>query len=133
MARGERVVGFDNVNPYYDVALKEARLKRLEDNPAFRFERRDIASPGAFAEVLSANLSIDRVVHLAAQAGVRHSLTHPEAYVQSNLIGHFNVLEACRRRGGVRHLVYASSSSVYGGNSKLPFSVDDIVDKPVSL
>ena len=133
MARGERVVGFDDVNPYYDVALKEARLRRLEENPAFRFERRDIASPGAFAEVLSANLSIDRVVHLAAQAGVRHSLTHPEVYVQTNLIGHFNVLEACRRRGGVRHLVYASSSSVYGGNTKLPFSIDDMVDKPVSL
>ncbi len=133
IARGERVVGYDNVNPYYDVALKAARLKRLEGHPAFRLERRDIAASGAFAEVLTSDASIDRVVHLAAQAGVRHSLTHPEIYIEANLVGHFNVLEACRRRGGVRHLVYASSSSVYGGNAKIPFSIDDMVDKPVSL
>jgi UDP-glucuronate 4-epimerase len=132
LARGERVVGFDNVNAYYDVALKEARLAELARHEGFRFERRDLAADGAFAAVL-ADDAIDRVVHLAAQAGVRHSIENPQTYVESNLIGHFAVLEACRRRGGIRHLVYASSSSVYGGNIKLPFSIDDKIDQPVSL
>jgi UDP-glucuronate 4-epimerase len=94
--------------------------------------RADLATPGAFADALAAE-AIDRVVHLAAQAGVRHSLTHPEDYVAANLIGHFQVLEAVRRHGGIRHLVYASSSSVYGGNTKLPFAITDKVDRPVSL
>ncbi len=132
-ARGERVVGLDNLSSYYDVALKEARLARLLGHADFRFERRDIAETGAIADALAADLAIDRVIHLAAQAGVRHSLTHPEDYIKTNLVGHFNVLEACRRRGGVRHLVYASSSSVYGGNTKLPFAIEDKIDTPVSL
>ncbi|MBI3451343.1 MAG: GDP-mannose 4,6-dehydratase [Rhodospirillales bacterium] len=133
LGRGEAVIGFDIVNDYYDVKLKEARLARLARHEGFRLERRDLATPGALAGVLAANPAIDRMVHLAAQAGVRYSLTHPEAYIQTNLIGHFNVIEACRRRGGIKHLVYASSSSVYGGNTHLPFSVDDKVDRPVSL
>ena len=133
LARGDRVIGLDNVNAYYDVSLKEARLAQLLPRSGFRFERRDLATPGAFAAVLASDPGIDRVVHLAAQAGVRHSIDHPEDYIQTNLIGHFNVIEACRRRGGIRHVVYASSSSVYGGNTKLPFAVEDVVDKPVSL
>ncbi len=133
LARGDAVVGFDIVNDYYDPTLKEARLARLAGKKGFRFERRDLATPGAVAELLAADPSIDRVVHLAAQAGVRYSLTNPEAYIQANIIGHFNVLEACRHRKGIKHLVYASSSSVYGGNTKLPFAVEDMVDKPVSL
>ncbi len=132
IARGETVIGLDNVNSYYDVSLKEARLLRLARHADFRFERRDVAIPGAVAGVL-ADPAIDRVIHLAAQAGVRFSITNPEAYIQTNIVGHFNVLEACRRRGAIRHLVYASSSSVYGGNEKLPFSVEDKVDRPVSL
>jgi UDP-glucuronate 4-epimerase len=133
LARGERVVGLDNVNNYYDVRLKEARLAELAKHKAFRFEKRDIAAPGAVAELLAGADGIDRVVHLAAQAGVRYSLTNPQAYIEANIVGHFNVLEACRRQPGLKHLVYASSSSVYGGNKKLPFSVDDKVDRPVSL
>jgi UDP-glucuronate 4-epimerase len=133
VARGERVVGFDSVNAYYDPTLKEARLQRLaRHGAAFVFRRGDLADDGAVAAAL-AEPGVDRVVHLAAQAGVRHSLAHPEDYVRANLVGHFHVLEACRRHGGVRHLVYASSSSVYGGNDRLPFSVDDRVDAPVSF
>jgi UDP-glucuronate 4-epimerase len=133
IARGERVVGFDSVNPYYDPALKEARVARLaRHHNGFRLVRADLATQGAFAHALASE-GIDRVVHLAAQAGVRHSLTHPEDYVSTNLIGHFHVLEAVRHHGGIRHLVYASSSSVYGGNIKLPFAVADKVDRPVSL
>lgn len=131
--RGDAVVGVDIVNDYYDPKLKEARLARLAGRPRFRFERRDIATPGAVADLMRADPSIDRVVHLAAQAGVRYSITNPEAYIQANVIGQFQVLEACRHQRGLKHLVYASSSSVYGGNTKLPFSVDDKVDKPVSL
>lgn len=132
LARGESVVGFDNFNPYYDVRLKEARAAELAKNPAFRMVRADLAADGAFAQAL-ADPAIDRVVHLAAQAGVRYSLTNPDAYIRTNIVGHFNVIEACRRRGGIKHLVYASSSSVYGGNDKLPFAVEDKIDKPVSL
>jgi UDP-glucuronate 4-epimerase len=133
LARGDRVVGVDILNDYYDVTLKQARLAELARDKAFSFQRRDIAAPGAFAGILDADPSIDRVIHLAAQAGVRYSIENPQAYIEANLIGHFAVLEACRRRGGIRHLVYASSSSVYGGNDKVPFSVDDKVDQPVSL
>lgn len=132
LARGESVVGFDNFDPYYDVRLKEARGGELAKHRGFRMVRGDLSVDGAFASALS-DPAIDRVVHLAAQAGVRYSLTHPEVYIRTNIVGHFNVIEACRRRGGIEHLVYASSSSVYGGNEKLPFSVDDPVDKPVSL
>jgi UDP-glucuronate 4-epimerase len=135
LARGEAVVGVDDVNDYYDTALKEARLAELarRGRGAFRLVRQDIAAPGAFAALLAAEKAADRIVHLAAQAGVRYSLINPGAYVRANVEGHFAVLEACRARGGVAHLVYASSSSVYGGNEKLPFAVDDKIDKPISL
>ncbi len=135
LARGERVVGVDDVNDYYDPALKEARLAELVrlGAGAFRFVRQDIAAAGAFAALFARETDADRIVHLAAQAGVRYSLVNPGAYMRANVEGHFAVLEACRMRGGVRHLVYASSSSVYGGNEKLPFAVDDKVDRPVSL
>ena len=131
LARGDEVVGLDNLNDYYDVRLKEARLARLEGRPGFRFARLDVADTAGTAE-LFAREKFDRVVHLAAQAGVRYSLTNPHAYVQSNLVGFVNILEGCRHNG-VQHLAYASSSSVYGGNAKLPFSEHDSVDHPVSL
>jgi UDP-glucuronate 4-epimerase len=135
LERGERVVGVDNVNDYYDPTLKEARLAELARlfGGAFRFAKQDIAAPGAFAALLAKEPDADRIVHLAAQAGVRYSLVNPGAYVRANVEGHFAVLEACRARGGVKHLVYASSSSVYGGNEKLPFAVEDKIDKPISL
>jgi UDP-glucuronate 4-epimerase len=132
LARGEEVVGFDNFDPYYDPKLKEARGAELAKHRGFRMVRADLGAEGAFASALS-DSAIDRVVHLAAQAGVRYSITHPEVYIRTNIVGHFNVIEACRRRGGIKHLVYASSSSVYGGNEKLPFAVEDKIDKPVSL
>lgn len=131
MARGETVVGIDNLNDYYDVALKEARLARLSGHNAFSFVRGDIGDAAALAE---AGQDADRIVHLAAQAGVRYSLENPGAYIQANIVGHMNVIELARAKGdGLKHLVYASSSSVYGGNTKLPFSVEDQVDTPVSL
>jgi len=134
LARGDAVLGIDNLNDYYDVRLKEARLARLEGRKGFRFLRTDIAEAGALAKVLAGDGAVDRIVHLAAQAGVRYSIENPGAYVTANLVGHANVLEAGRALGPkLRHLVYASSSSVYGGNTKLPFSVDDPVDRPVSL
>jgi len=129
--RGDRVVGIDNLNAYYDPALKQARLAELSGLPGFRFERLDIAD-GPALDALFAREKFDRVVHLAAQAGVRHSIENPLAYGESNLAGFLNVLEACRRHP-VSHLVYASSSSVYGGNAKMPFSEADSVDHPVSL
>ncbi len=131
--RGERVAGVDNVNDYYDPALKQARLAQLKADPAFVFHRTDVADGDGMQAVVDAHPGIDRVVHLAAQAGVRHSLENPQAYVHSNVAGQVVILEACRRLPGFRHLVYASSSSVYGGNRKLPFSVDDPVDRPLSL
>jgi UDP-glucuronate 4-epimerase len=130
---GERVLGIDNLCPYYDVRLKEARLAELRKLPGFGFQRLDISETGALAKIAGADYGIDRVVHLAAQAGVRYSLTDPRAYVGANLVGHLEVLEACRRISGLKHLVYASSSSVYGGNTKLPFSETDPVDTPQSL
>jgi UDP-glucuronate 4-epimerase len=130
---GERVLGVDNLSPYYDVRLKEARLAELRNLSGFAFERLDIAERGGLARLVSAHRDVDRVVHLAAQAGVRHSLTEPRAYVSANLAGHLEVLEACRGMSGLKHLVYASSSSVYGGNTKLPFSETDPVDTPQSL
>ena len=131
--RGETVVGVDNVNDYYDVRLKEARLARLAGNPRFAFHRLNLADRDTFAARMAGHPDIDRVVHLAAQAGVRYSLEHPFAYVDANLVGHMAVLEYCRHKPGLRHLVYARSSSVYGGNAKLPFSVEDRTDHPVSL
>ncbi|HKF70926.1 MAG TPA: NAD-dependent epimerase/dehydratase family protein [Stellaceae bacterium] len=130
---GERVLGVDNLSPYYDVRLKEARLAELRGLSGFAFERLDIAERGALGKLLSGQRDIDRVVHLAAQAGVRYSLIEPRAYVSANLVGHLEVLEACRGISSLKHLVYASSSSVYGGNTKLPFSESDSVDTPQSL
>ena len=129
LARGDAVVGFDVVNDYYDVNLKEARLERLERHGGYRHVRADLADAGA---VFDATAGAERVIHLAAQAGVRYSLTNPGAYVQSNLVGFANVLEACRHQA-VKHLTYASSSSVYGANTAMPFSVHQNVDHPLSL
>jgi UDP-glucuronate 4-epimerase len=131
LERGDEVVGIDNLNDYYDPRLKRARLEKLEAYPRFRFRRIDAADETAIA-ALFAGEGFERVAHLAAQAGVRHSLTHPQAYVQSNLVGFANILEGCRHHQ-VRHLVYASSSSVYGANTRQPFSVRDEVNHPVSL
>jgi UDP-glucuronate 4-epimerase len=133
LKRGERVLGVDNLNDYYDVALKEARLAELRRLPGFAFERLELAERGALEGLLRRHPDTDRVVHLAAQAGVRYSLTNPHAYIGSNIQGQLEVLEACRVLPKLRHLVYASSSSVYGGNTKLPFSVADRVDTPHSL
>ena len=123
----------DNMNDYYDVRLKESRLQELESlsRQRFTFIKGNIADKSQLEEIFS-NYSFDIVVNLAAQAGVRYSITNPDAYIESNLIGFYNILEACRHHP-VRHLVYASSSSVYGGNKKVPFSTDDHVDNPVSL
>ena len=130
-ARGDEVLGLDNLNDYYDVRLKEARLARLQPHPQFHFVKAALQDRtslnAAFAE-----FAPQRVVNLAAQAGVRYSIENPHAYVESNLVGFINILEACRH-GKIEHLVYASSSSVYGANRKLPFSVRDAVDHPVSL
>ena len=131
LARGDTVVGIDNLNTYYDPALKEARLARLLPHPNFRFERLDIVDRQALPEVF-ARVRPTRVLHLAAQAGVRYSIDQPHAYVDANLAGFVNLLEACRA-WPVEHLVYASSSSVYGGNTRLPFSEADAVDHPISL
>ena len=128
---GCRVVGFDNVNPYYSVALKHDRLKLLVSHPNFKLVKADLADRPALEQVFADN-RFDVVVNLAAQAGVRYSLENPHAYVDSNLVGFTNILEGCRHHG-VRHLVFASSSSVYGANTRMPFSVHDNVDHPVSL
>ncbi|RWB07549.1 MAG: NAD-dependent epimerase/dehydratase family protein [Mesorhizobium sp.] len=132
LSRGEAVVGVDNMNDYYDLALKKRRLARLQPHKDFSFHQIDIAEQDALADAL-AGQGIVRIVHLAAQAGVRHSLDNPRLYVRSNVVGHLEVLEFCRAQPAFEHLVYASSSSVYGGNRKVPFSETDQVDKPVSL
>ncbi len=131
LARGDVVFGIDNHNDYYDPALKEARLARFVGHPHYTHERADIADAGAVDRAFRV-FRPERVVNLAAQAGVRYSLLNPHGYVQSNLVGFVNILEACRH-AAVEHLVYASSSSVYGANRKLPFAVDDAVDHPISL
>ena len=130
LAAGHQVVGIDNLNDYYDVSLKQARLDLLQ-SADFRFVKLDLDDNAGMA-ALFADARFDRVIHLAAQAGVRYSLENPHAYAQANLIGHLNVLEGCRHNK-VQHLLYASSSSVYGLNRKMPFSTDDSVDHPVSL
>ena len=130
LARGDDVVGIDNLNDYYDVRLKHGRLAQLLALPGFRFETIDVADVAAVTGLFAMH-RFDRVLHLAAQAGVRYSLVNPAAYTHSNLIGFANIVEACRRNE-VGHLVYASTSSVYGGNRKLPFSETDRVDHPVS-
>ena len=126
-----KVIGFDNVNDYYDVRLKEYRLKKLEKYDNFTFVKGDLADKAKVNQVFE-KYHPEIVVNLAAQAGVRYSIEHPDAYIESNLIGFYNILEACRKYQP-EHLVYASSSSVYGGNKKVPFSTDDKVDNPVSL
>ncbi len=131
MKQGHEVCGYDNCNDYYLTALKEARLARLQEAGLNRFERADLEDQTRMMNVFE-QFRPDVVVHLAAQAGVRYSLSHPHAYAQANLIGTLNILEACRHNGNPR-LVYASSSSVYGGNTKLPFAVEDSVDHPISL
>jgi len=131
LERGDEVVGIDNLNDYYDVSLKTARLARLTSYPNFRFIKMDVADTPAVSALFNAE-GFARVIHLAAQAGVRYSLVNPYAYIQSNLVGFANILEGCRH-GQIEHLVYASSSSVYGGNAKLPFSEHDNIDHPVSL
>ena len=131
LARGDEVVGLDNLNDYYEVSLKESRLKRLTVLPGFRFVKLDVGDRAGM-EKLFAEEKFDKVIHLAAQAGVRYSIQNPHAYVDSNLVGFINILEGCRHHK-VQHLVYASSSSVYGGNAKMPFSEHDSVDHPVSL
>jgi UDP-glucuronate 4-epimerase len=133
LARGDTVLGIDNLNDYYDVSLKRARLDRLLPSNQFKFVEADIADRAAM-EMIGTEHEIDAIVHLAAQAGVCYSLENPRAYIDSNIVGQINILEMTRAFDGrVRHLVYASSSSVYGGNTKLPFSVEDRVDSPISL
>jgi UDP-glucuronate 4-epimerase len=131
LGRGDAVLGADNLSPYYDVGLKQARLERLAAERGFRFERADLADAAACARLFDA-AQPERVLHLAAQPGVRYSLENPASYIQSNLVAFANVLEACRRHAP-GHLVYASSSSVYGANAKLPWSEDHNVDHPISL
>ena len=131
LANGEHIIGVDNLNNYYDVSLKQARLEQLFNNSNFQFFELDIANRDKITE-LFASCQPSLVINLAAQAGVRHSLTHPHTYVDSNLVGFTNILEGCRH-AEVEHLVYASSSSVYGANTKIPFAVSDRVDCPVSL
>ena len=131
LARGDSVAGIDNLNDYYDVTLKESRLSRIADHPAFRFHRVAIEDKDAMAGIF-ADEKPDRVIHLAAQAGVRYSLENPHAYIDANLQGFINILEGCRHND-VTHLAYASSSSVYGGNEQMPFSEHHSVDHPVSL
>ena len=132
LSRGESVAGLDNFNAYYDPQLKRDRIERIEGDSRFSQIEGDLADRAAI-DALFARFRPRRIVHLAAQAGVRYSFEHPEVYVQSNLVGFVNLLEAARRNGGVEHFVYASSSSVYGGNRKQPFSITDRVDEPISL
>ena len=131
LARGDEVLGIDNLNDYYDVQLKRDRLAQLTPHAAFNFVQLDLADRAGMAD-LFAQRGIERVINLAAQPGVRYSLKNPHAYVDSNLVGFVNVLEGCRHHG-IKHLVFASSSSVYGANTKMPFSEEDAVDHPVSL
>ena len=133
LARGDTVVGLDNLNDYYDVLLKQARLDRLRANAGFAFHRLDVSDKDAVGQLVADHPDLTGIVHLAAQAGVRHSLIDPYAYVQANVMGHLVVLEAARRMPGLRHLVYASTSSVYGSNTEMPFRETDRVDHPVSL
>src|SRR5476651_1378668 len=133
LARGEQVLGIDNLNNYYDVGLKEARLARLADKAGFSFHKQDISDRDGVLAMADRHPDISGIIHLAAQAGVRHSLTDPYTYVTSNVMGQVVMLELARKLKGLKHFVYASSSSVYGGNTKLPFSIDDPVEKPNSL
>jgi UDP-glucuronate 4-epimerase len=131
LERGDTVIGLDNINDYYDPTLKEARLTVIRDHPNFSFVRMDLENNAGIMDLFAAE-GFDRVVHLAAQAGVRYSIENPRAYIDSNILGTLNILEGCRHHP-VEHLVYASSSSVYGANTSMPFSVHDNVDHPLSL
>jgi len=131
--RGEQVIGIDNLNPYYDVALKRARLAQLEGGDGFVFRPVDVADPMAVTTLVERHPDIDRIIHLAAQAGVRYSLTQPLAYVEANVKGQVVLLEAARRLPALKSFVYASSSSVYGANTKQPFTIEDRADHPISL
>jgi UDP-glucuronate 4-epimerase len=131
--RGERVIGIDNLNPYYDVALKRARLARLEGRRGFTFQPVDVADSAAMTALAERHPDIEMMIHLAAQAGVRYSLTQPLAYVEANVKGQVVLLETARKLPQLKSIVYASSSSVYGANTKQPFSIDDRADHPVSL
>ncbi|GAB0112928.1 NAD-dependent epimerase/dehydratase family protein [Acidisoma sp. C75] len=133
LARGETVLGVDELNAYYDPALKQARLAQLTAQPGFSFARLSVADRDSVAALMADHPEIDRIVHLAAQAGVRFSMIDPYAYVTANLMGHVVMLEVARHRKGLKHFVYASSSSVYGGNTAMPFAEGDRVDLPVSL
>ncbi len=133
LARGETVIGVDNLDPYYDVRLKEARLALLAARPGFTFAKVDIAERDAMLALVGRHRGIRRIVHLAAQAGVRHSMVDPYAYVRANVMGQLVVLEAARHLDGLEHVVYASSSSVYGANATLPFAETDRVDTPLSM
>jgi UDP-glucuronate 4-epimerase len=133
LARGEQVVGVDNFSPYYDPILKFARLKPLREDKGFSFIEGDISDRDAMLALADSHKHIDRIIHLAAQPGVRQSVNDPYIYVQTNVMGHLIMVELARRLPGLKHFVYASSSSVYGGNHKLPFSVADAVDHPVSV
>ncbi|MBC7953867.1 MAG: NAD-dependent epimerase/dehydratase family protein [Rhodospirillaceae bacterium] len=133
LARGDKVVGVDNLNPYYDPALKQARLAQLQAHPGFSFHQADIGDRAAMAAIADAHPEITGYINLAAQAGVRHSLKAPHDYSHSNVEGHLVMLELARANANCRNFVYASSSSVYGANTKLPFAVEDRVDQPISL
>jgi len=133
MARGRAVIGIDNLNDYYDPALKQARLARLEGHNGFSFRRLDVQDREAILALADEFPEVTEIVHLAAQAGVRYSLENPFAYIESNVMGHLCIVELARRLPKLRHFVYASSSSVYGGNKELPFSVEQRVDNPVSI
>ncbi len=132
LAAGCKVIGIDNMNDYYSVSLKEYRLRNLEPHKNFTFIRGDISSAETINELFS-RYTPSVVVNLAAQAGVRYSIVNPDVYIQANLVGFYNILEACRHCENLKHLVFASSSSVYGGSKKIPFSVEDKTDSPVSL
>ena len=131
--RGGEVVGVDSLNDYYSVSLKRARLEKLLARDGFSFHKLDLSDRNTYAKTETAIKGVTRTVHLAAQAGVRHSIDHPFDYVDSNLVAHLTILELCRHQPNFEHLVFASSSSVYGGNRKLPFSIEDRTDSPISL
>ena len=131
--RGGEVVGIDSINDYYSVSLKRARLEKLLARDGFSFHKLDLSDRNTYAKTETAIKGVTRTVHLAAQAGVRHSIDHPFDYVDSNLVAHLTILELCRHQPNFEHLVFASSSSVYGGNRKLPFSIEDRTDSPISL
>jgi UDP-glucuronate 4-epimerase len=133
LARGDEVIGIDNLNDYYDVTLKEARLARLTSQAGFSFRKLDVSDQAGMRRLADDFPKIDGIIHLAAQAGVRYSLINPYSYVTANVMGQVVMLELARKLRGLKHFVYASSSSVYGGNTKTPFSVDDPVEKPISL